>query len=60
MSSEIETTPKEDNGFHGFETPTAALNYYYENVLGGRHPEGFEYNQEKKLLEWLANRPKNQ
>ncbi len=42
--------------FHGFQTPVEALNYYYENVLGGRHPDGFEYRQEKALLEWLATR----
>ena len=42
--------------FHGFATPVDALNYYYENVLGGRHPDGFEYRQEKALLEWLAKR----
>lgn len=45
--------------FHGFETPTEALNFYYEHVLGGRHPDGFEYKQEKRLLEWLAERDFN-
>ena len=44
----------EDCNFHGFKTPTDALNYYYEHKLGGRHPDGFEYRQEKALLEWLA------
>lgn len=42
--------------FHGFNSPTEALNFYYENVLGGRHPDGFEYKQEKALLEWLFKR----
>ena len=47
---------EEKRDFHGFESPLAALNYYYEHELNGRHPEGFEYNQERKLLEWLAKR----
>lgn len=42
-----------DNSFHGFASPTEALNYYYHHVLD-RIPEGFEYSQEKRLLEWLA------
>lgn len=52
-----EDTPNEsEKPFHGFVSPTDALNYYYEHVLGGRHPDGFEYKQEKALLEWLAER----
>jgi hypothetical protein len=45
-----------EKSFHGFGSPTEALNFYYENVLNGRHPDGFEYKQEKALLEWLAER----
>lgn len=41
-----------DNSFHGFASPAEALNYYYHHVLD-RIPEGFEYSQEKRLLEWL-------
>lgn len=40
-------------GFHGFESPLEALNYYYEHVLNGRHTDCFEFRQEKALLEWL-------
>ena len=52
----VDDLQKTDKPFHGFASPTEALNYYYENVLGGRHPDGFEYKQEKTLLEWLAER----
>jgi hypothetical protein len=49
----------EDNGdksFHGFASAEEALNFYYQEVLGGRHIDCFEYRQEKQLLEWLASR----
>lgn len=52
----LEETRKKEGTFHGFGSPTEALNHYYEHVLGGRHPDGFEYKQEKALLEWLATR----
>ena len=45
--------PKERVQFHGFESPLAALNYYYQHVLNGRHTDCFEFRQEKALLEWL-------
>ena len=51
-----ENTIEETGGFHGFDSPVDALNYYYETELCGRHPDGFEYRQEKALLEWLAER----
>ena len=51
-----DTHNETENTFHGFSSPTEALNFYYEHILGGRHPEGFEYKQEKALLEWLAGR----
>lgn len=54
----IETSTIDTVGtaFHGFSSPVEALKYYYEHELGGRHPDGFEYRQEKALLEWLAGR----
>ena len=55
--------PKSENkhvakkkGFHGFATPKEALDYYYKHELDDRHPEGYEYGCEKRLLEWLATR----
>lgn len=50
----------QEGGFHGFASPVEALNYYYATELGGRHPDGFEYKQERALLEWLAARDTHQ
>ena len=51
-----EKTEQSERSFHGFASPVEALNFYYEHQLNGRHPDGFEYRQEKALLEWLAER----
>ena len=38
---------RSSGSFHGFDSPVEALKFYYEHVLNGRHPEGYEYNMQK-------------